>query len=355
MIIGFAPGVFDLFHVGHLRFLRAASESCDKLVVGVQDDRIVEKCKGKRPAVPLADRIELIKSLQFVDDVISYRETDQSRVLSLLAANKFYCADDYGHNEQFPDQSKTLEYCHGNDVCVVRIPRTAGISSSDLKDSILAFWKGRDGQTMLGSFGGDSIKQAEQTELELQYIGSRIVDTRSLLDIGCGDGRLAVPLTSVCRAVRGVDVSVNLITKAKYHYQTCVANRLVPEGHTCEFSRQEAIKCVAIPRTHSNVLVSGLLQALTDKDFEFFTRAVPNMVGSRLFVRQAVGLNERVDVVEQLSSELGTKYTAFYRTVGEIVNALQASGYLQLVDARQFYQHRADTAVWGMCFEPRRT
>ena len=64
--VGYAPGVYDLFHVGHLNALRRAREQCDVLVAGVVADEVCEAVKGIRPFVPLAERLDIVASIGFV-------------------------------------------------------------------------------------------------------------------------------------------------------------------------------------------------------------------------------------------------------------------------------------------------
>ena len=63
---GLAIGVFDLFHVGHLRYLQYAARQCRDLVVAVTPDRIASEVKGRRPIIPEAQRLELVQGLGFV-------------------------------------------------------------------------------------------------------------------------------------------------------------------------------------------------------------------------------------------------------------------------------------------------
>lgn len=71
--IAFANGCFDLLHVGHVRYLRAAREQGDVLVVGVNSDRTVEALKGPgRPLLPAAARAELVAALEMVDYVVIF-------------------------------------------------------------------------------------------------------------------------------------------------------------------------------------------------------------------------------------------------------------------------------------------
>jgi glycerol-3-phosphate cytidylyltransferase len=78
MRIGYAPGVYDLFHVGHLNILRHAKSQCDRLIVGAVSDEMAEMAKGRRPVVPLAERLEILRSIRFVDQV--HAETVPNKV-----------------------------------------------------------------------------------------------------------------------------------------------------------------------------------------------------------------------------------------------------------------------------------
>ena len=70
-IVGYAPGAYDLFHVGHLNVLRNAREHCDVLIAGVVSDEMLELTKGRRPVVPLEERMEIVRHISFVDRVVA--------------------------------------------------------------------------------------------------------------------------------------------------------------------------------------------------------------------------------------------------------------------------------------------
>ena len=78
--IGYAPGAYDLFHVGHLNLLRRARSVCDRLIAGVVADEVLELTKGRRPVVPLAERLEIVRHLSIVDDV--HVETQPDKLLT---------------------------------------------------------------------------------------------------------------------------------------------------------------------------------------------------------------------------------------------------------------------------------
>ncbi len=68
-VVGYAPGAYDLFHIGHLNVLRHAADNCDRLVAGVVSDEMLLLTKGRAPVVPLAERMEIVRSLRCVDAV----------------------------------------------------------------------------------------------------------------------------------------------------------------------------------------------------------------------------------------------------------------------------------------------
>ena len=76
-VIGYAPGAYDLFHVGHLNVLRLARAQCDVLVAGVVSDEVCLQTKGFQPFVPLEERAEILRSINLVDAVHVETTTDK--------------------------------------------------------------------------------------------------------------------------------------------------------------------------------------------------------------------------------------------------------------------------------------
>lgn len=68
--VGYAPGVYDLFHIGHLNILRNAKSRCDYLIAGVVSDEMARRAKGKDPVIPLVERLEIVQHIAFVDEAI---------------------------------------------------------------------------------------------------------------------------------------------------------------------------------------------------------------------------------------------------------------------------------------------
>jgi D-glycero-beta-D-manno-heptose 1-phosphate adenylyltransferase len=94
--IALANGVFDLLHVGHVRYLEGARREADVLVVAVNDDACVRALKGPaRPVLPAADRAELVAALRCVDAVVIFPEPTVTPLLELLRPDVHCKGTDY--------------------------------------------------------------------------------------------------------------------------------------------------------------------------------------------------------------------------------------------------------------------
>ena len=91
-----ANGVFDLLHVGHVRYLTAARALGDVLFVGVNGDATVRRLKGPgRPVMPAAERVELLAALRPVDHVVVFEEDTADRLVALLRPDVHAKGTDY--------------------------------------------------------------------------------------------------------------------------------------------------------------------------------------------------------------------------------------------------------------------
>ena len=94
--VALANGVFDLLHVGHVRYLEGAAQEADVLVVAVNDDRSVRALKGPgRPILDDVSRAELIAALRCVDYVIVFPEPTVGPLLELLKPDVHCKGTDY--------------------------------------------------------------------------------------------------------------------------------------------------------------------------------------------------------------------------------------------------------------------
>lgn len=133
--VAMANGVFDLLHVGHVRYLQAAKEMADLLVVAVNSDASTRAYKGPtRPVVPQGERAELLAALSCVDFVVVFEETDVRSVLRALKPDVHVKGTDYTP-ESIPEREEVLAY--GGRVAVAGDPKDH--SSTEL----MARMKGR--------------------------------------------------------------------------------------------------------------------------------------------------------------------------------------------------------------------
>ena len=119
--IAFANGAFDLLHVGHVRYLQAASREADRLVVAVNSDASVRGLKGAdRPAMDEAARAELVAALRGVDYVVVFDDPDVGRLLRLLKPDVHCKGTDYTA-DTVPEREVVAAY--GGRVAIVGDPK----------------------------------------------------------------------------------------------------------------------------------------------------------------------------------------------------------------------------------------
>ena len=94
-IVGYAPGAYDMFHVGHLNILRQAKQHCDHLIAGVVSDEMCELTKGKTPVVPLAERMEIVSHISFVDEVVAEVVPDKVETWRTVQFDVLFKGDDW--------------------------------------------------------------------------------------------------------------------------------------------------------------------------------------------------------------------------------------------------------------------
>ncbi|ARQ71093.1 adenylyltransferase/cytidyltransferase family protein [Streptomyces marincola] len=93
--VGYAPGVWDLFHVGHLNVLRHARSHCDYLVAGVVSDEMARLAKGRAPVIPLVERLEIVRSIRYVDAAFVETVPDKVETWQQVRFDVLFKGDDW--------------------------------------------------------------------------------------------------------------------------------------------------------------------------------------------------------------------------------------------------------------------
>lgn len=133
LIVGYTSGVYDLFHIGHLNLLKNAKGLCDKLIVGVSADKLVEY-KHKNPVIPFEERIEIVRSCKFVDTAIPQEELDKYKMWEKLHFDILFVGDDWYNSPSWKEMEEKFDKVG---VRVVYFPYTKGTSSTLLNETLI--------------------------------------------------------------------------------------------------------------------------------------------------------------------------------------------------------------------------
>lgn len=129
--IGYAPGVFDLFHIGHLNILKNSLQFCDYLIAGVVSDEMASRNKGRVPVVPLEERLEIVQAIRFVDEAVVEDVPHKLAMWERLKFDVIIKGDDW----KGTDRGDKLEADFGEvGVDVAYLPYTPRTSSSLLRE-----------------------------------------------------------------------------------------------------------------------------------------------------------------------------------------------------------------------------
>ncbi|MFI5619123.1 adenylyltransferase/cytidyltransferase family protein [Streptomyces sp. NPDC051567] len=131
--VGYAPGAYDLFHIGHLNILRHARSQCDYLVAGVVSDEMAELAKGRRPMIPLVERLEIVRSVKYVDAAFVETVPEKVETWKQVRFDVIFKGDDWRGTPKGDRLEKDFAE-HGVDV--VYFPYTVHTSSTQLRRAL---------------------------------------------------------------------------------------------------------------------------------------------------------------------------------------------------------------------------
>lgn len=133
--VGYAAGAFDLFHIGHLNILKHAKSQCDHLIAGVVSDEMLELTKGITPVIPLAERLEIVRSIEYVDEAVPETLPDKLDTWRELRFDVFFKGDDWRGTEKGLRLEREFAAVG---VEVVYFPYTMTTSSTQLRKALAA-------------------------------------------------------------------------------------------------------------------------------------------------------------------------------------------------------------------------
>lgn len=133
MVFGYTTGVFDMFHVGHLRLLERAKAGCDQLIVGITTDELSQSAKGKLPIVSFAERRRIVSALRCVDLTVPQTSMDKRSAWESLRFDRMFVGDDWRGTDRW---NALEEEFAALGVEIVYFPYTPSTSSTHLRDAL---------------------------------------------------------------------------------------------------------------------------------------------------------------------------------------------------------------------------
>ena len=133
----YTGGTFDLFHRGHVNFLRQCKEIGDYVIVSLNTDEFIYRYKGEYPVISYEDRKEVLLSCKYVDKVIPNSEGEDSKPAILDVNPKFIViGSDWAKKDYYKQMNFTQEWLDENDYMLIYIPYTNNVSTTLIKKKL---------------------------------------------------------------------------------------------------------------------------------------------------------------------------------------------------------------------------
>lgn len=134
----YTGGTFDLFHAGHVNFLRQCAK-LGRVVVSLNPDWFIEKYKGKAPIIPYHDRKAVLEACKYVYEVIENSGGDDSKPAIEKAQPDFIVVgSDWAAKDYCSQMKFTKEWLYEHNIVLLYVSYTEGISTTEIKKRILA-------------------------------------------------------------------------------------------------------------------------------------------------------------------------------------------------------------------------
>ncbi len=136
-LVVYTGGTFDLFHAGHVNFLKRCKEIAGELgsvVVSLNTDEFIKEYKGKSPVVSFSDRMAVLKACKYVDQVIANSGgADSKPTILQVSPNIIAIGTDWARRDYYKQMQFTQDWLDEKNMSLIYIPYTKGISSTEIK------------------------------------------------------------------------------------------------------------------------------------------------------------------------------------------------------------------------------
>ena len=132
----YTGGTFDLFHAGHVEFLRRCAE-LGSVTVSLNEDEFIEKYKGKRPVISYQERKDVLLGCRWVDRVVPNVGGVDSRVsIGLVSPDLVVIGSDWARKDYYAQMGFDQDWLDERGIGLCYIPYTQGISSTAIKERL---------------------------------------------------------------------------------------------------------------------------------------------------------------------------------------------------------------------------
>lgn len=130
----YTGGTFDVFHAGHVNFLRRCSE-LGSVTVSLNTDDFIAQYKGKYPWMTFSERKAVLEACRWVDEVIPNRfGMDSKPTIEEVDPDIIAIGSDWAKKDYYKQMQFTQDWLDSKDISLLYIPYTQGISSTELKE-----------------------------------------------------------------------------------------------------------------------------------------------------------------------------------------------------------------------------
>lgn len=141
--VAYTGGTFDMLHVGHIELLQYCREVADKVVVSLNTDEFIKRYKGKSPVIPYVQRMEMLLSTKYVDEVVpNFGGEDSKPAILEVNPDVIVIGMDWLDKDYCKQMSFTPKWLSENNISLLYVPRTTGISTTKLKKDVYDYVSG---------------------------------------------------------------------------------------------------------------------------------------------------------------------------------------------------------------------
>jgi glycerol-3-phosphate cytidylyltransferase len=136
----YTGGTFDLLHYGHINILQKCKEIAGtkgKVIVALNTDEFIEKYKGSSPVCNYVEREKVLLACRYVDQVVPNSDGEDSKpTIELVCPDYIVIGSDWARKDYYKQMSFTQDWLDENNISLVYVPRTLGVSTTDIKDRL---------------------------------------------------------------------------------------------------------------------------------------------------------------------------------------------------------------------------